>query len=359
MSGAVLILAGGTGGHVFPALAVAEELRRRDIPVAWMGTRRGLEARVVPESGIPFHPIAVRGLRGRGPMDAVTAPAMLLRALAQAIRVVTRLRPRLVLGMGGYVAGPGALAAWLLRRPLVIHEQNAVPGMTNRRLARLATRVLTGFDRPFPGAPAARFTGNPVRADVCRLPPPQERFAGREGGAARLLVLGGSLGAKALNEAVPAAVTALAAGRRPLVRHQAGERTLDLARQAYADAGIDAEVTPFIEDMAGAYGWADLVICRAGALTVAELAAAGVGSILVPYPHAVDDHQAANAGYLTEAGAAEMIRQQDLAVDGLGRRLDALLGDRGALETMARRARERGRPEAASTVASACLEVAR
>lgn len=354
----VMILAGGTGGHVFPALAVAEALAARSVPVVWMGTERGLEGRVVPAAGLPLEALRVRGLRGKGRLGWVTAPLMLARALWQALGALRRHRPRSVLGMGGYVAGPGAVAAWLLRRPLVIHEQNAIPGFTNRLLARLARRVLTGFDRPFPGAPAARFVGNPVRRAIAELPAPEARLAGRTG-PARLLVVGGSLGALALNRTVPAALARLPAGTRPQVRHQAGERTLEVAREAYAGAAVPAQVSAFIEDMAEAYAWADLVICRAGALTVSELAAAGVPALFVPFPHAVDDHQAANAGFLVDAGAAEMIREADLDPDALAGTLVRLLGDRAALAAMAGRARALGRPQAAAAVADVCLEVAR
>ncbi|WP_018717662.1 undecaprenyldiphospho-muramoylpentapeptide beta-N-acetylglucosaminyltransferase [Arhodomonas aquaeolei] len=356
MTAPVIITAGGTGGHVFPALAVAEALREADVLVVWMGTPHGLEARVAGNAGIPFEPVTVRALRGRGLRDTLTAPWMLLRALLQALAAVRRRSPRAVLGMGGYASGPGAIAAWLLRRPLIIHEQNAVAGMTNQRLARMAAQVLTGFDRPFPGAPAARFVGNPVRAAVAAVAPPQERLAGREG-PVRVLVLGGSLGARALNETVPRVLAGLPGGVRPEVRHQAGERTLAVARQAYEQAEVDAEVMPFIEDMAAAYAWADLVICRAGALTVAELAAAGCAAVLVPYPYAVDDHQAANAAFLVDAGAAFMLREPELARGALERVLSELLGDRDRLRAMAVRAREKGRPDAARAVADVCLEV--
>ncbi|PWG65175.1 undecaprenyldiphospho-muramoylpentapeptide beta-N-acetylglucosaminyltransferase [Sediminicurvatus halobius] len=353
----VMILAGGTGGHVFPALAVAEALAAHAVPVVWMGTARGLESRVVPAAGITLEPLSVRGLRGKGRLGWLTAPLMLARALFQALAVLRRHRPRAVLGMGGYVAGPGAVAAWLLRRPLVIHEQNAIPGFTNRHLARLARAVLTGFDRPFPGAPAARFVGNPVRRAIAELPPPEVRMAGREG-PLQVLVVGGSLGALALNRAVPAALAALPAGQRPRIRHQAGERTQAVADEAYASHGVDAEVVAFIEDMAEAYAWADLVICRAGALTVSELAAAGVAALFVPFPHAVDDHQAANAAFLVDAGAAEMVREAEIPEGRLEAALTGLLGDRAGLLERARRARALGRPQAAEMVAQTCLEVA-
>lgn len=353
----VLILAGGTGGHVFPALAVAEVLAERGVPVVWFGTRRGLESRVVPAAGIAIEYLPVRGLRGRRWLDSVTAPFMLARAVAAAIRRVRRHRPRAVLGMGGYVSGPGAVAARLLRLPLLIHEQNAVPGMTNRWLARLATRVLTGFDVVFPGAPQARFVGNPVRRAIGRIPEPSERWAGRQG-PLRLLVIGGSLGARALNERLPAALARLPAVSRPAVRHQAGERTIGTARQAYREAGVDADVSEFIDDMTEAYSWADLVVCRAGALTVAELAAAGVPALFVPFPYAVDDHQTRNAAYLVDAGGAELIQERDLDTDSFAAALERLLADRTHLLAMAERARARGRPDAVDTVVANCLEVA-
>jgi len=354
----VLILAGGTGGHVFPALAVAEVLAERGVPVIWLGTRRGLEARVVPAAGLPIEYLPVRGLRGRNALDAMTAPFMLLRALLSAIWRLRNHRPRSVLGMGGYVSGPGAVAARLRRVPLLIHEQNAVPGMTNRWLARLATRVLTGFDVPFPRAANARFVGNPVRRVIARLASPEQRFSERDG-PIRLLVLGGSLGARALNERLPAALGRLPESSRPVIRHQAGERTVATAHDAYREAGVTAEVAVFIDDMAEAYSWADLVVCRAGALTVAELAAAGVPALFVPYPYAVDDHQTRNADYLVQAGGAELIQERDSDPASLAERLTRLLARRSHLAAMAARARDMGRPDAADTVAGCCLEVAR
>ena len=350
----VLIMAGGTGGHVFPGLAVAEEFRARGVPVRWLGTPRGLENRVVPPAGIDLHRIHARGLRGKSRWSLLSAPFMLLRSVAEAGWLMLRLRPRAVLGMGGFVAGPGGLAAWLTRRPLYIHEQNAVAGATNRLLAPLARVPMEAF----PGSLSARWrpmhTGNPVRREIAALPPPEVRFAGRTG-PVRLLVFGGSLGAAALNEAVPAALAELPAEQRPEVRHQTGRDQLEAARVAYAAAGVRAELVPFIEDMAAAYAWADLVVCRAGALTVAELAAAGVGAVLVPYPHAVDDHQTANARYLVDAGAAELLPQRELTPQRLAERLSALIGNRQRLLEMARAARDRAMPDAAARVAEICL----
>ncbi len=363
MGASVAIMAGGTGGHVFPALAVAERLREQGVGVFWIGTRRGMESRLVPEHGLEMEWIRIEGLRGKGIAQILGAPFKIAVAFRQAARILRRRRPSVVLGMGGFASGPGGLAARVLGLPLVIHEQNFVPGMTNQWLARIATRVFEAFPGSFPGARRAQACGNPVRRAIVDLPTPRERLARRraEGTAdpARLLILGGSLGAQALNEMVPAALATLPAERRPCVRHQAGERTLDTARAAYRAAGVEAEVTPFIADMAEAYGWADLVVCRAGALTVSELAAAGVASVLVPYPFAVDDHQVGNARYLADAGAARLVVQRDLTVAGLTALLEELLGDREALLAMGEAARLRARSDAADRIADVCLELAR
>ena len=350
----ILVMAGGTGGHVFPALAVARVLRAQGAEVVWLGTRAGLEARVVPAAGFPVAWVRVRGLRGKGLAQRLQAPFMLALALLQSLWVMARLRPAAVLGMGGFVTGPGGLVAWLLRRPLLIHEQNSVAGMTNRWLAPLARQVLAAF----PGAlPGARLTGNPVRDDIAALPAPAARLAGRAG-APRLLVLGGSLGAQVLNETLPAAIALLPDALRPEVWHQTGTRHLEAGRAAYIAADVPARVEAFVEDMAAAYGWADLVVCRAGALTVAELAAAGVGAILVPYPHAVDDHQTGNARYLADQGAALLLPQPELNAARLGGLLGELFGDRERLRDMAQKARALARPDAAEQVARACLAAA-
>ncbi len=347
----VLIMAGGTGGHVFPALAVAEELRRRDVPVVWMGTRAGLEARVVPDAGIPVEWVRVSGLRGQGVLRRLAAPFMLAGALLQSLAVVVRLRPAAVLGMGGFVTGPGGVSAWLLRRPLLIHEQNAVAGLTNRLLAPLARRVMEGFPGSLPGAV---HTGNPVREAIARLP-----FEARDprGRRPRLLVVGGSLGAAVFNETLPPALAGIDAARRPDVWHQTGLRHLDRATAAYHEAGVEVRLEAFIDDMAAAYRWADLVLCRAGALTVAELAAAGVGSILVPYPYAVDDHQTGNARYLADAGAAVLLPQDQMTRQRLVRELEVLQQPQ-RLNDMARRARDKAIPDAAARVAAFCLQAA-
>ena len=356
--GVVLIMAGGTGGHVFPALAVARELRLRNEQVLWLGTERGLEARVVPADGIALEKVRVQGLRGKGFLTWLTAPLRIFIAIADAVRIVRRCRPKVVLGMGGYTAGPGGIAAWLLRRPLVIHEQNAVAGLTNRLLAGFAREVLAAFPGAFSASRKTRVTGNPVRADIAALPPPAIRFAGRSG-RLRLLVLGGSQGALALNERVAAAVALLPAALRPEIRHQAGEGTRAVAEAAYRAAGVEAEVHSFIKDMAEAYGWADVVLCRAGALTVAELAAAGVGAIFVPFPAAVDDHQTRNAAYLVDAGAATLVPQAELTAERLAAELVPYAERRETAVQRAERARALARPQATDEIVDICLAAAR
>ena len=354
----VLIMAGGTGGHVFPALAVAERLRARGVAVTWMGTRQGLEATLVPRAGIPMEWIEVSGLRGKGLGRKLRTPLMLGRALSQANVILRRLRPPVVLGMGGFASGPGGMMARWLGIPLVVHEQNAIAGMTNRWLARFASQTLEAFPKTFPPARRAITVGNPVRESIAALPPPERRWAGRSG-RTRLLVLGGSQGALALNQLVPQALALLGDNERPEVWHQAGGQLHEAAETAYREAGMTARLTPFIEDMADAYGWADLVLCRAGALTIAELAAAGIGAVLIPFPFAVDDHQTANARFLEQGGAALICQQTDLTAERLAATLRDLLGDRARLLTMAQAARRLAKIEAAEQVARMCLERAR
>jgi len=358
MSGPVLIMAGGTGGHIFPGLAVADELRAQGIPVAWLGAEGGMETRVVPPHDIPLHTMKVGGLRGKGMKTRLLAPLMLARALFEALALLRKLRPRCVLSMGGYVAGPAGVAARLAGIPLVVHEQNAVAGFTNRKLASFAKRVLTGFPNVLPGA---EWVGNPVRASIAALPAPAVRFHQRSG-APRLLVLGGSLGARTLNNAVPKALALLAAHDvRPEVVHQTGERGLQEAVDAYTAAGVAANVVPFIEDMAGAYEWTDVVVCRAGALTVAELCAAGLEAVLVPFPHAVDDHQTANARAMVDVGGARIVTDAALnesdAARSLAQLLVDLFADREQILTAANASRSLAKPDAASTIARHCMEV--
>jgi UDP-N-acetylglucosamine--N-acetylmuramyl-(pentapeptide) pyrophosphoryl-undecaprenol N-acetylglucosamine transferase len=352
--GPVLIMAGGTGGHVFPALAVAHVLRDRGIAVVWLGVPGSMESRLVPANGFPIEWVRVAGIRGKGLKTWLLAPFRILKSLAQAMGVLRRVQPRSVLGLGGYVSGPGGIAAWLLRIPLLIHEQNAIAGLTNRWLARLANQALEAFPGSFGPKIHARTIGNPVRADIAALAEPQVRFAGREA-RSRLLVFGGSQGAQRLNAVVPQALAQVAAANRPQVRHQSGERGLEATRMAYADARVEAEVIPFIDNMAEALSWADLAVCRAGAMTIAELQAAGVGAILVPLPIATDDHQTKNAEVMVASGAARLIQERDLTPERLGLALSELLADRARLLKMAEAARGSRIIDAAAKLADLCI----
>jgi UDP-N-acetylglucosamine--N-acetylmuramyl-(pentapeptide) pyrophosphoryl-undecaprenol N-acetylglucosamine transferase len=358
--GPIMIVAGGTGGHVFPGLAVASALEQRACAVVWMGTRQGLEARLVPQAGIEVEWITVSGLRGRGLAAWLAAPLRLAIALYQALAAMRRRRPAAVLGMGGFVSGPGGVAAWLTRRPLLIHEQNATAGAANRVLARLTRNVYEAFPGSFPGGRQATLIGNPVRNAIRCLPPPALRFAERAGLLARrvrILVLGGSQGARTLNREVPAALDRLDTSGRLDVWHQAGRGVAE-AHAAYASLDCELKVEEFIDDMAAAYGWADLVICRAGALTIAELAAAGVGAVLIPYPYAADDHQAKNAASFAANGAGIVIPEHELSAARLAAALSGLVGDATELLRLAELARAQARPQAAETLADACVRLA-
>lgn len=350
----ILIMAGGTGGHVFPALAVADKLRESGVKVEWLGTERGIESTLVPKAGIKLNYLDIAGLRGKGAKAWLKMPWQLSSAVWQASRVIRRFKPDAVLGLGGFASGPGGLAARMLGKPLVVHEQNAIPGTTNRWLAKMAVRRLEAFPNALPNAEQV---GNPVRADIVALPEPQLRMQDREG-APRLLVLGGSMGALKLNELVPAALAGMDESQRPLVWHQAGRAHLSVASKAYADAGIDARVDAFIDNMAEAYGWADLVICRAGALTVSEITAAGLAALFVPYPYATDDHQTRNAEWLVSNHAAVIRQERELNTKLLRTELTALLSSPERLMTMAVNARSLAMPRAAERVAEICLEVA-
>lgn len=351
MSSKVLIMAGGTGGHIMPGLAVADELRAAGWQVAWLGARGGMEERLVRMRGYELTTISVEGFRGRGAFVQILMPLMLLKALWSSYVVLKTIRPDVVLGMGGYVAFPGGLMAALLRYPLAIHEQNAIPGMSNKILARLASRLMSGF----PGAiKCAEWTGNPVSAAVKSLDEPKARYMRRHG-PLNILVVGGSLGAAALNEILPQALALLPDSERPHVVHQAGMRHLDSLRLAYGKAGVEGELVAFIDNMAERYAHADLVICRAGAMTIAEICAAGLASILVPFPYAVDDHQTANARFLVERGAALLLAQSELSPKSLASLLSNFA--RTDLMVMAEKARAAARPHAAETVASRCMEL--
>ncbi|MGD2117483.1 MAG: undecaprenyldiphospho-muramoylpentapeptide beta-N-acetylglucosaminyltransferase [Chromatiales bacterium] len=358
MAGRMMVMAGGTGGHVFPALAVATEMQQRGWEVFWLGTRNSFEARVIPQQGIAMEWVSIQGMRGKGLLRKLLMPLQLLRAMFQAASVIRNRKPDVVLGMGGFVSGPGGLVARLLGRPLVIQEQNTVPGMTNQWLAKIAKRVFEAFPGSFAAERGAVVSGNPVRAEICALAEPQQRLA-QHTGPVRLLVLGGSLGAQALNELLPAALAKFTAGsERPQVRHQAGRDKAAQTEKSYAQHGVSAEVTEFIEDMAAAYAWADLVVCRSGALTVSELTAAGVASLLVPYPHAVDDHQTKNAAFLVQQQAALLMPQAELTADSLAAQLQQLLQDKPRLLAMAQAARSLAVVDSSRIIADACEEVA-
>ena len=348
----VLIMAGGTGGHIMPGLAVAEVLRARGWTICWLGNPDKMEGKLVPAAGYTLTALRFAGFRGKGLLAKLQAPFLLLRALVQAWQQFSVIRPTVVLGMGGYVAFPGGVVSALRAKPLVLHEQNAIAGMTNRWLARMAQRVLAGF----PGAlEKAEVVGNPVRHDVAALAPPEQRYTQRSG-PLRVLVLGGSLGATALNELLPQALAKIAPDQRPEVTHQAGTQHLDALLAAYAQTGVRARCVPFIENIAEALSEADLLICRAGAMTVAEVAAAGVAALFVPYPHAVDDHQSANARFLSQDMAAWLIQQKELTPALLGQWL--LARNRQELSGVAQRARAHARPEAAQRIANICEELA-
>lgn len=353
----VLMMAGGTGGHVYPALAVATQLRERGYRVEWVGTARGLEERVVPAAGIPLHHLLVRGVRGKGLVDKLLGVFFLAMASLQALWLVVRRWPACVVGMGGYVAGPAGVAAWLLRRPLLIHEQNAVAGTTNRLLAPLADKVVAGFPAAFRADINFEVLGNPVRADLVRAGAEQHfDYDGQR--ALHLLILGGSLGARPLNETLPLAVKKLLSGGASLeVWHQAGEAHADVVEQAYGANRDVIRVAPFIEDMVAAYAWADVVVCRAGALTVAELAIMGCPAILVPLPHAIDDHQTANAHSLADRGGAILLRQSDMTVEILARQIQAYMDYPQRLHIMAQACHAAAASNAAVLVADRCEEL--
>jgi UDP-N-acetylglucosamine--N-acetylmuramyl-(pentapeptide) pyrophosphoryl-undecaprenol N-acetylglucosamine transferase len=369
----VLIMAGGTGGHIYPALTIARELMAAGASVEWLGTRQGLEARIIGSSDIPLHYISIGGLRGKGLGRLLLAPFAIVRAVMQAVGVIRRSKPGCVLGMGGFVTGPGGVAARLLGKPVLIHEQNAIAGLSNLLLFPLAKVVMEAFPGAFRrkrGSGAGFFArlcnpskisvvGNPVRSDILELPPAAERYGARSG-PLHLLVLGGSLGATAINAAIPTMLAALPAEARPIVRHQCGDKHLAATLEAYAAAGIvlsDAvQVQPYIDDMAEAYAWADLAICRAGASTIAELAVAGLPAILVPYPWAVDDHQRANASMLVDSGAGWLLPQTELSAAALKAILLPLANDRAALVTRARAAEALALRNASKQAATMCLE---
>jgi len=350
----ILIAAGGTGGHVYPALAVADYLRAHGNKVTWVGTARGIESRLIPAANIPLKIISISGLRGKGILSWLLAPVKLVFAIYQAIKITLFTKPDAVLGMGGFVSGPCGLAAFILRKPLYLHEQNAIPGLTNRVLSNFATVVMQAFPHSFSNKNAAVTTGNPIRKEISEIQEPKLRMSKREENI-RLLIIGGSLGAQALNENVPMALSECEKSLNINVWHQTGKHKLEATIENYKVAGVEAKITEFIENMAEAYAWADLVICRAGALTISELANAGLGAILVPYPYAVDDHQTANSDYLVKAGAAILIKQEKLSRLLKNTLVDIVSSGRTKLIEMAIAARELSKPEATKVVAEICL----
>lgn len=352
MSKTIMIMAGGTGGHIFPALAVAHSMRDAGWRVVWLGNPDGMEARLVPPQGFEMVNLKFAALRGKGILRKLLLPVNLLKGFWQAQKAIRQIQPNVVLGMGGYITFPGGMMAALLGKPLVVHEQNSVAGLANRVLAGVADSIATGFPNVLK---KGVWVGNPVRPEIAKIAPPAERFAERTG-ALRLLVIGGSLGAQALNEMVPKGLSLLGASDQPQIVHQAGEKHIDALKANYAAVGVQAHCVSFIEDMAGAYEWADLVICRSGALTVAELAATGVASILVPFPHAVDDHQTGNAKFLVNVGGAFMLPQNELTPESI-----SLIRNysRGQLLEMAEKARSLAKPDATGEVVQICSEIAK
>ncbi len=353
MSKTLMIMAGGTGGHVYPAMAVADYLKAQGWNIVWLCTEGGMENRLIAHKGYQKAMITMHGVRGKGLMSWLLLPVKLAVALMQSYQAIAKSQPDLVLGMGGFAAFPGGLMAWLLRRPLVIHEQNSVAGLTNKTLAHFAKKVLAAFPAAF--GSKAKLVGNPVRADITQIPSPEIRLAERSG-PLRLLIVGGSLGAQALNDVLPKALAEIAVNNRPQVVHQAGEKHIAVLQANYKAANVSAEAKAFIDDMAAIYSWADIVICRAGALTVAEVSAVGVASVLVPFPHAVDDHQTSNARYLSNAGAALLIPQAEFTVAKVVALLQGLT--REQCLSMAIKARALGKPQATADVAKVCMELA-
>lgn len=355
MSRTIMIMAGGTGGHIFPALAVAEHLHAQGWNVVWLGVRAGMEERLIPRRGYAMAWVRFSGVRGKGVLAAALLPISLLVAFWQSARAILVHRPDVVLGMGGYVSFPGAMMASLLNRPLAIHEQNSVAGLANRVLAKLADRVLTTFPNAFGEATAVIWTGNPVRREIVAMAPPENRYAARAG-QLRVLVVGGSQGAQVLNSVVPEALALITPAARPRVMHQTGSVHEEAVRNRYRERGISAEVVAFIDDIAGRYAETDVIVCRAGATTVAEIAAAGIASVLVPYPHSVDDHQTMNARFLADHGAALLIPQREFTARRLAQVISEFTRER--LLGMAQAARAAGKPEATRAVAQACIELA-
>lgn len=351
----IMIMAGGTGGHIFPALAVANALRAKNCPVVWLGAPDSMEARIVPENDIPLRTVNIGGVRGKGLKTKLLMPFKLLKAVWQARRIIKKEQPAAVVGFGGFVTGPGGLAAWLTGKPLLVHEQNAIAGMTNRYLAKFAKHVYEAFPQSFGSGKQVATVGNPIRKEIANL---HAEFAANRPAKKQVLIVGGSLGAKALNETVPAAMSLIDEAQRPTITHQAGKRTLDVAKQAYQAANVEANVVEFINDMAAAYDAADLIICRAGALTVSEVTAAGLPAIFVPFPYAVDDHQRLNAESVANEGGAIVVVEKDLSVEKLASLIKELMSSTEKLNAMRQKSHDLAKLDAVDVIAKQCLAYA-
>ena len=347
-----LVMAGGTGGHIFPGLALAEALRAKGWRVHWLGVPGSMEERLVPPRGFAFEAVQFSGVRGKGLTTLVQLPGRLLRAFWQSWQAVRRVQPDVVIGLGGYVTFPGGLMGVLAGKPLVLHEQNSVAGMANKVLARVATRIFSAYPHALP---KAEWVGNPLRAEFLQQPAPAQRFAGRTG-PLRLLVLGGSLGAQGLNDVVPQALALMPADQRPQVLHQSGSLHIEALRALYARLGVQGQLTPFIDGTAQAMADADLLVCRAGASTVTEIAAVGAAAVFVPFPHAVDDHQTHNARFLVEAGAAVLVQQRDLTPESLQQVI--MKSERTMLMHQAQSAKKMQKTEAVNQMVAACEQLA-
>jgi len=351
----ILIMAGGTGGHIFPALAVAKALQNENCDIHWLGAPDSMEARIVPNNDIELHTVNISGVRGKGLLTKLLMPIKLIKATLQSLHIIRKTNPAAVLGFGGFVTGPGGLAAWLSRRPLIIHEQNAIAGMTNRYLAKLAKHVYTAFANSFKQSSLVEVVGNPIREDIAQL---HARHQAVKSVGKNILIMGGSLGAQSLNQIVPSAMALLNESERPSIIHQAGKRTFAAAKQAYSNVNVNAEVVEFIDDMANVYQWADLIICRAGALTVSEVAAAGLPAIFIPYPHAVDNHQYLNAKSLADAGGAIVITEEDLDASMLKTTMQELLRDEQRVIAMRQNSHAAAKLDAVTILKDKCLQYA-
>ncbi|MAJ91521.1 MAG: undecaprenyldiphospho-muramoylpentapeptide beta-N-acetylglucosaminyltransferase [Legionellales bacterium] len=353
----ILIMAGGTGGHVYPALAVADTLKLEGFKLFWLGSNNGLEKNIVPKHGYTLLKINVKGIRGKGIFHLLSAPFFIVASIFQALLVMVKIRPVIVLGMGGFASGPGGIAAWLMRIPLLIHEQNSIAGLTNRLLSPFAVSVMTAFPEVFKNSDKTIITGNPIRYEIEKISKPENRYINLKSKELRILVLGGSLGAEKLNKIVPATISSLGNEYVLKVKHQCGEKNFSKTQSIYKDYNLNIDLTPYIDDMVHAYTWADLVICRAGASTISEITACGIASILIPYPFAVDNHQMSNAKYLSDQGAAILIEEEKCNIDKLKNILLDFINTPDLLLGMAKKAKNLSKPEATNNVAKLCIEV--